>query len=1061
VRDPSEPLVPRMAERGGKVANPLGSAEATAQSSCCERCLDRACGCARPKDLSHLQRAVVLVRNAYHGRPPAPPTPWSMVARNVYHSWPYRLFCAGIALLNCIVGFFEPSREGLGNPAIWVPILEVFCLAVMFFDVVVQWVYLGTHVLLTKRWTVFKLACIPVMLVSMVAIYSTGQWRLAFVRLLRPVFLLERLRNVRRVAASILSATPRILSVLVLLGIFNILFSVAAFTLFAGIDNDNCTPFQGTNPPMQGCSVFLPPEDGGCTNYFSTLLESMTQLFELMTTATFPDIMIPVYRCSKLSAVFFVVFIVVNTYFLLNLTLAVTYSEFKFRTLNKVLERYSHIFQGLDLAWENLMALTREEEAAAASPTPPPGVKSVPRLQSPRAFEGISRSVWRRFFHELRHGTPEEVPDLLFDAIDGDKRGVVYLMEFRRMIMFFGRLRIRQQPTETTVNPTMAVKRRPVVARDESVASPAAATGTDDDEKRAVLPPGTPRVPPDAVEPRRPSLIMSVLQSATKFANERVALDEDDEDASGEGVPDWRPSRRLQSTKGAGREETAPVEFQCWPCGSGGCRCRDPVNDLSEEEEPAERRACARCRDTCCETCQCCSYMLCNRKSARDMLSRRWTYVVFDLAVALNAIFILVNLSQGSSSVSGPPVTTPTMEAVNILQNVTLAVFFFEVVVKVWAFGFCAYIRKTFNKFDLVLFAFSVAGVIAEVVTISRSSAFISSAISFFRTLRIIRLLRINSAYDTTIQAFLDIIPVLGQYLTVLIGMYYSFAVIGMSLFSGVLDQSIPAVALSSYGTNRWYEYHFDDLESALTSLFTLMVVNNWPILMEGCVAGTGTLWARAFFVVFYIVTVVLVLNVLVAFIIESFQLQQARSRSVESDPAPSTAHQSCWKKKDHEHPNTSRRSLERGMNGIGDRLRATSTVAIADARLVQQVRSGSNRWSNGLLNAQTGKEYEFLLKRAGVSLDRYFIKTKKTPFDIYDNLYREAIFAEFPSTFSDEWRDPTATPPPTAVPPSPPLRSRPELPPPPRRPVVKAPSEIEMTELAAASPPQVANAQP
>ena len=50
---------------------------------------------------------------------------------------------------------------------------------------------------------------------------------------------------------------------------------------------------------------------------------------------------------------------------------------------------------------------------------------------------------------------------------------------------------------------------------------------------------------------------------------------------------------------------------------------------------------------------------------------------------------------------------------------------------------------------------------------------------------------------------------------------------------------------------------------SSLVTLFSLMSVNNWPIIMEGCVAATNS-GARLYFIAFYGVAVVLVLNVLV-----------------------------------------------------------------------------------------------------------------------------------------------------------------------------------------------------
>lgn len=73
--------------------------------------------------------------------------------------------------------------------------------------------------------------------------------------------------------------------------------------------------------------------------YFSTLYDSFMNLFVLLTTSNFPDVMIPYYARSKWASLFFVVFLLVHLYFLMNLVLAVVYERFsslekdKFRKL--------------------------------------------------------------------------------------------------------------------------------------------------------------------------------------------------------------------------------------------------------------------------------------------------------------------------------------------------------------------------------------------------------------------------------------------------------------------------------------------------------------------------------------------------------------------------------------------------------------------------------------------------------------------------------------------------------------------------------------------------------
>ena len=51
----------------------------------------------------------------------------------------------------------------------------------------------------------------------------------------------------------------------------------------------------------------------------------------LLTTSNFPDIMLPAYEKNKLSAIFFVSFLVLGLFFLMNLLLAIFYSNFKDR----------------------------------------------------------------------------------------------------------------------------------------------------------------------------------------------------------------------------------------------------------------------------------------------------------------------------------------------------------------------------------------------------------------------------------------------------------------------------------------------------------------------------------------------------------------------------------------------------------------------------------------------------------------------------------------------------------------------------------------------------------
>jgi len=204
---------------------------------------------------------------------------------------------------------------------------------------------------------------IPILGLNLVltATLRSSHGYLSLFRAARPIMLIERMRNVRRICGNIINMIPKILNVGILLGVLNLFFGIMAYVLFAGIDGENCTAFpvhyKPSGPGALGregppCSTFLPDS---CNDYYSSLTESMWQLFILTTTANYPDVMLPVYSCNTWSAWFFVLYFLVGASFLLNLTLAVALDEFKALTRRKVLERYDSMFVGFDMAYRELL----------------------------------------------------------------------------------------------------------------------------------------------------------------------------------------------------------------------------------------------------------------------------------------------------------------------------------------------------------------------------------------------------------------------------------------------------------------------------------------------------------------------------------------------------------------------------------------------------------------------------------------------------------------------------------------------------------------------------------
>jgi hypothetical protein len=76
------------------------------------------------------------------------------------------------------------------------------------------------------------------------------------------------------------------------------------------------------------CSVFVKGGAAGCKDYFRTLQDSWIELFILVTTANYPDVMLPVIDCSIWMALPFIIYVVAGLYFFMSLILAVAYVHF-------------------------------------------------------------------------------------------------------------------------------------------------------------------------------------------------------------------------------------------------------------------------------------------------------------------------------------------------------------------------------------------------------------------------------------------------------------------------------------------------------------------------------------------------------------------------------------------------------------------------------------------------------------------------------------------------------------------------------------------------------------
>ena len=142
--------------------------------------------------------------------------------------------------------------------------------------------------------------------------------------------------------------------------------------------------------------------------------------------------------------------------------------------------------------------------------------------------------------------------------------------------------------------------------------------------------------------------------------------------------------------------------------------------------------------------------------------------------------------------------------------------------------------------------------------------------------------------FRIVINTILHILPSMVTYGGVLLVFYYSFALIGMEAFGGKIryfgyDESNQSISQKYCGNallkdSQFYREHycsnnFNDLFSALVTLFELMTVNQWHVITSGYVSVTSK-YARLYFFCFHFICVTVILNIFSAFVIEAFILE-------------------------------------------------------------------------------------------------------------------------------------------------------------------------------------------
>lgn len=232
----------------------------------------------------------------------------------VHNTWYYGLdLIASLVLLALALGE-APSVSNFHLPVGVHGIIELLALGIIGVELILKLRWTGWSTIIKHRRTAVKGGALLVMILEALIVLIRRESHFRVTRALRPIFIVDTKAcgNARRFIRQILQSLPPILDMLGLLLFFMSTYALLGYFLFS---------HHHTNL------------------YFKTLADSFVSMFVLLTTANFPDVMMPSYAISKWNAVFFISYISIVLYVLMNLMLAVVYETFtaiekdKFRKL--------------------------------------------------------------------------------------------------------------------------------------------------------------------------------------------------------------------------------------------------------------------------------------------------------------------------------------------------------------------------------------------------------------------------------------------------------------------------------------------------------------------------------------------------------------------------------------------------------------------------------------------------------------------------------------------------------------------------------------------------------
>lgn len=200
-------------------------------------------------------------------------------------------FITYLIILNGITMGLETSKEFMANYAIYAILFNQLVITIFTIEIILR-IYVHRVSFFKDSWSIFDFTIVAISLIPL----SSGFEILRILRVLRLFRLITVVPQMRKIVTALISVIPGMLSVIALMSLFFYIFAIMSTQLF---------------------SESFP-------QWFGTLGESFYTLFQIMTLESWSmGIVRPIMEVYPYAWIFFVPFIFVVTFVMINLVVAI------------------------------------------------------------------------------------------------------------------------------------------------------------------------------------------------------------------------------------------------------------------------------------------------------------------------------------------------------------------------------------------------------------------------------------------------------------------------------------------------------------------------------------------------------------------------------------------------------------------------------------------------------------------------------------------------------------------------------------------------------------------